>query len=99
MRKQRVLLTEELLEHLSWLARVELSEEEKKMFVKDLNKILEFFDKLDEVNVENVEPTSHVAFLANITRKDEPRNPMSRKEALANAPQKENGYFKAPRIL
>ncbi len=97
--RRKIAITEELMEHLIWLARIKLTEEEKREFLKDLNRVLEFFNEIDEVNVENVEPTTHTALLTNVLRDDVPREPLPQNEVLANAPEKENGYFKAPKIL
>ncbi|RLG74079.1 MAG: Asp-tRNA(Asn)/Glu-tRNA(Gln) amidotransferase GatCAB subunit C [Thermoprotei archaeon] len=91
--------SEKLLEHLSWLARLKLTEREKEILVKDITRIIDFFNKLSEVNVENIEPTTHIIELVNVLREDIPRKPMETAEALANAPLKEGGFFKAPRIL
>ncbi len=91
--------SEKLLEHLSWLARVKLTRREKELLVKDIAKIIDFFNKLSEANVENIEPTTHVIELVNALREDIPRKPMESGEALANAPSKEDNFFKAPRIL
>ncbi len=95
----RKLVSLEQTEHLSWLAKVELSEEEKKIFTEQLNRILDFFKKLDELDTSNVPPTYHVVELANVFREDEPTPPLPQEEALRNAAHKKNGYFIAPKIV
>ena len=95
----RKLVSLEQTEHLSWLAKVELSEEEKRVFTEQLNRILEFFRKLDEVDTSNVQPTYHVVELTTVFREDEPASPLPQEEALRNAAHKKNGYFVAPKIV
>jgi len=97
--KQEVKISRKLMEHLMWLARVELSEDEIEEFLPQLSKILEFFRMMDEVPTENVEPLTHVVTIKNAVRDDRPEPGLEREEALANAPERENGYFKAPKII
>lgn len=87
------------VEHIAWLAHIELTEEEKEDFMEQFNKILEFFRKIDEVNTEGVPPTYHVLDLTNVFREDEVRESLPKEEALRNAPKRENGFFKSPRIV
>ncbi|MEM1550627.1 MAG: Asp-tRNA(Asn)/Glu-tRNA(Gln) amidotransferase subunit GatC [Candidatus Bathyarchaeia archaeon] len=87
------------VEHISQLAHIELTEEEKEVFVEQFNRILEFFEKIDEVNTEGIPPTYHVLDLANIFREDEIQESLPREEALRNAPRREDGFFKSPRIV
>lgn len=87
------------VEHVAELSRLELSEEERKMFTEQLSAILEYFAKLRELDTEGVEPTSHVVPVSNVIREDKPREPMSREEALSNAPEAARGCFKVPRVV
>ncbi|MEX2683901.1 MAG: Asp-tRNA(Asn)/Glu-tRNA(Gln) amidotransferase subunit GatC [Candidatus Sigynarchaeota archaeon] len=91
-------IDEETVVHLAELARITLSEKEKREFAKQLSSILEFFSQISELNTENVKPTYHVLDLKNVFRDDEPREGLSQEAALKNAPQKERGYFKSPKI-
>jgi len=93
------LITQEDLEHICWLCRIALAEDEKQLFTQQLNTVLGYFDKLDEVDTEDVEPTYHVLNIKNVFRKDEVEPSLSQEEVLANAPRSENGYFRAPRIV
>ncbi len=97
--RRKIVITEKLIEHLSWLARIRLTEEEKRDFIKDLNRVLEFFNEIDEVNVKNIEPTTHTALLTNVLRDDVPRESLPLEKVLRNASEKEKEYFKAPKIL
>ena len=81
------------------LARLKLSEEEAERFTSQLNDILEFANKLNELDTDHVEPTSHVLPMINVMREDEVRPSLDRELALSNAPLKEDGYFKVPKIL
>jgi len=92
-------LSKKDVEHVAWLAHIELSEEEKDLFTEQFNDILEYFKKIDEIDTENVEPTYHVLDLQNVTRKDEVLPSMSTEEALKLAPRKQKKFFKAPRIV
>ena len=87
------------IEHIAWLAKIELSEEEKRVFTEQINTILEYFKVIDEVNTDNVKPTFNVQDVTNVFREDEATPSLSRDEALKNAPEKEKGYVKAPKII
>ncbi|MGD2066529.1 MAG: Asp-tRNA(Asn)/Glu-tRNA(Gln) amidotransferase subunit GatC [Candidatus Bathyarchaeota archaeon] len=97
MKKQH--LSKKDVEHIAWLAHIELSEEEKALFTEQFNEILEYFKKIDEVDTENVEPTYHVLDLENVSRKDKTAPSLPVEEALKNAPKKEKTFIKAPRIV
>lgn len=92
-------LTKEEVEHVAYLARLALSEEEKEMFTEQLNRILEAFAKLQELPTEDVEPLSHVVPLQNVFAEDEVGQPLSVEEALSNAPSEEEQYIVVPRII
>ncbi len=92
------MITKKNVEHIGWLARIKLTEEEKEKFTKQLNSILDYFEKLDEVETD-VPPTHHVLGLTNVFRDDVVEKSMSQEDALGNAPKKEGGYFKGPRIV
>ena len=99
-RSEKIIITPELLDHLSELAKMKLSEEEKSLFLKDLNRILDYFSIIDEVEAPNIEPAFHILGLSNVMREDEINgDPLTQDEALSNAPQKEEGYIKAPRMV
>ncbi len=93
------MITREDVEHISWLASIKIEDEEKDEFVEQFNSILEYFHQLDGVDTDGIEPTFRVVDLANIFREDAARPSLSQDEALQNAPRRENGYFKSPRIV
>lgn len=93
------MITREDVEHISWLASIKITDEEKEKFVDQFNSILDYFHQLDEVDTEEIEPTYRVVDLANVFRDDVACKSLTQEEALKNAPRKENGYFKSPRIV
>lgn len=97
MKKQH--LSKKEVEHIAWLAHIELSDKEKTLFTKQFNEILDYFKKIDEVHTEGVEPTYHVLDLKNVSRTDKIKPSLPIEEALRNAPKKEKKFIKAPRIV
>jgi aspartyl-tRNA(Asn)/glutamyl-tRNA(Gln) amidotransferase subunit C len=92
-------ISREQVEHVAWLAKIELTEDEKMAFTKQLNEILNYFKKIDEVDTSNIAPTFHVLDLVNVLREDKVESSLSTEDALKNAPQKEDSFIKAPKIL
>jgi len=93
------MLTVSDVEHVARLASLALTEEEKKLFCQQLGEILDFARQLDEIDTDGVEPTFHSIPLTNIFREDRVHMSMDRELALSNAPQREENYFKIPRII
>lgn len=87
------------VEYAAMLARIELSEEEKELYSEQLSTILAFFDRLKEVDTENVQPTSHVVDLVNAYRADQVRPGPGVEAVLANAPERAQRFFRVPKIL
>lgn len=87
------------VEHVAMLARIELTEEEKEIYSEQLSTILEFFDRLKEVDTEGVPPTSHVLDLMNVYRPDQVRPGPGVEAVLRNAPARANRFFRVPKIL
>ena len=81
------------------LARLKLDEEEMDEMTSQLNDILDYFEKLQELDTEDVEPLSHVLPLKNISREDKVEPSLTQEEALKNAPEKGRGHFKVPRVI
>jgi aspartyl-tRNA(Asn)/glutamyl-tRNA(Gln) amidotransferase subunit C len=82
--------------HVAKLARLGLSDEEVETMAGELSGILEHVDRISELDLEDVEPTSHVVELENVLRKDEPRRSLDRDVALAQAPDPVDGAFRVP---
>lgn len=93
------IVSKERLERLAWLAKIELSEEEKEEFLEQLNEILKAFKKIDELQLEGVEPTFHVLEVFNAFREDEVRPSLNQREALSTANKSKDGFFIAPKIV
>jgi len=91
-------LTEKDTEHVAMLARIALTPDEIKVFTQQLNHILDYFKKLEEIDTSTVEPTYHILNLVNVTRPDKVTPSLPVEEVLANAPKKQDNYFKAPKI-
>jgi len=89
------------VEHIAKLARLGLAAGEKEKFAKDLGAILDFVDKLKEVDVEGVEPTAQVMGLASVVRVDDgiKRDAASRQRILDSAPDKKGSYIKVKEIF
>ncbi|ACS99768.1 MULTISPECIES: Asp-tRNA(Asn)/Glu-tRNA(Gln) amidotransferase subunit GatC [Paenibacillus] len=87
------------VEHVANLARLELSNEEKEQFTGQLNAILKYAEKLDSLDTDNVEPTSHVLPITNVMREDITRESLPIEKVLLNAPDEEDGQIKVPAVL
>ena len=92
-------ITQKEVEHVAELARLELSEDEKVTFARQLSGILNYMDQLRTLDTTGVEPTATVLPVDNIFREDEVRPSLPRDKALANAPDQAEGFFRVPRIL
>lgn len=91
--------SKDTIEKVAKLALLDLTEEDKEKFSKQLGDILSYFKKLNDLDTNNVEPTTHAIDLKNVYREDVAKSSLSNEDALKNAEHKEDGYFKAPRIL
>jgi aspartyl-tRNA(Asn)/glutamyl-tRNA(Gln) amidotransferase subunit C len=87
------------IEHLSRLARLSLSEDEKELYGVQIEGILEYVEKLNELDTADVEPTSHVISLSNVLREDAGMPSLSREDALMNAPDKTGKFYRVPKII
>ncbi len=87
------------VEHVANLACLRFNEVEMERFTRQLNSILAYVDKLNELDTSGVEPTYHVLDLANVFREDEMQPCLPQEIALANAPERADGFFKVPRIV
>jgi aspartyl-tRNA(Asn)/glutamyl-tRNA(Gln) amidotransferase subunit C len=92
-------INREQVEHVAKLARLSLSEEEKTQFTTQLNDILQFAEKLNELHTDDVEPTSHVYPVTNVMREDVVQPSLTREKVLANAPDQQDGYIRVPAVF
>lgn len=85
--------------HVAKLARLELTEEEVEKFASQLSQILDHAQKIQELDLEGLEPLAHAVDRKNVFRKDEVKEGLSQEEALSNAPEREGNFFKIPPIV
>jgi aspartyl-tRNA(Asn)/glutamyl-tRNA(Gln) amidotransferase subunit C len=87
------------VDKLADLAKLEFDEEGKKEIEKDLNRIVEFVEKLSELDTSNVEPLIYLSEDTNVMREDVVKQVISQQEALKNAPVKDSDYIKVPKVI
>lgn len=88
-----------MIERLAHLARLEFSEEEKKELKVDLERMIEFVEKLKEVDTAGEEPLLHITNAVNVLRNDEVKQTITKQEALLNAPLSDGNFFKVPKVI
>lgn len=93
------IISDETIEYVGILAKLELSEEEKEQAKKDMGSMLDYIDKLGELDTEGVEPMSHVFPVKNVFREDIVTNGDMREDILKNAPGEKDGMFVVPRTF
>ena len=93
------IISDETIEYVGILAKLELSEEEKEQAKKDMAKMLDYIDTLNELDTSGVEPMSHVFPVNNVFREDVVTNEDDRDEILANAPEAKDGAFVVPKTF
>ena len=99
MKKGSEVISSEEIRHLARLAKIEVPENEEALLTSQLNNVLIFFREIEKVETSDIPPTFHVAKAKNVLREDTIERSLPRDEALNNASRKENGYFKAPKII
>jgi aspartyl-tRNA(Asn)/glutamyl-tRNA(Gln) amidotransferase subunit C len=87
------------VDEIAHLARLEFNEAAKEGIITDMNRMLDFVGKLNELNTDNIEPLIYMTQEQNVLREDTPEVTLTQKEALKNAPQKDTDYFKAPKVI
>lgn len=92
-------ISKEQVKHVANLARLELSDEEVDKMADQLGDIINYAELLNELDTDNVEPTTHVLDLKNVMRKDEPKEWVKKEDILKNAPDQQDGQFRVPSIL
>lgn len=92
-------INDAMVDKLAHLARLKFNDEEKQEIQKDLQRMIEFVEKLNELNLDGVEPLLHMSDEINILREDEVKGSISREEALKNAPLHDEQFFKVPKVI
>lgn len=87
------------VEHVAKLARLELTEEEKEKFTKQLGDVLKHVDAMNEVDTSNVEPMAHAIDFVNVMREDEVYYEQTKEELMKNAPDEENGFSEFQKLI
>ena len=93
------IISDETIEYVGILAKFELSDEEKEKAKSDMGKMLDYIDKLNELDTSSVEPMSHVFPVNNVFREDEVVNGDDRENILKNAPEQNDGAFVVPKTF
>jgi len=92
-------ITREQVEHVARLARLELTGEEKDLFTGQLDAILAYVDKLNELDTEGIVPTAHAVPMENAFREDVEAPSIGVENALANAPERSGSFFRVPKVI
>ena len=92
-------ITDELVDHIAHLARLEFEGDKKEAIKADLSKIIDFVDQLNEVDTEGVQPLIFMTDSVNVLREDKAEVTISQAEALKNAPNKDSDYIKIAKVL
>ena len=87
------------VDRIAELAKLEFPEMEKDRIEKELSRILDFVDKLKELDTAGAEPLIYMSDEVNVLREDVAKNEITREEALKNAPKKDSDYFKVPKVI
>lgn len=87
------------VEHVALLGRLELTGEEKEVYAKQLSDILEYARKLQDLDTNDTQPTAHVLPLKNVFREDKVGEHLPVENVLTNAPEKQENFFKVPKIV
>ncbi len=93
------MIDKKIVEDVAHLARIELRPDELEKLSGQLEHILQFIDKLKEVTIEKVAPTSHAIAVSNVLREDSPKGSLPVEKALANAPSKKGNFFVVPKVI
>ena len=93
------LLDEQAVRHIAHLARLKVSDNEVAMMAGQLSNILEYVRQLNQLDTSSVEPTAHALALSNVFREDVVRASWTQDQAMANAPQHQDSFFKLPKVL
>lgn len=92
-------VTKKDMENVALLSRLAIPAEKEEQYTQQLNAFLEYVDNLSTVQTDDIQPIAHVLPISNVFRADEVKESLDRDMALSNAPLKDDGYFKVPKIL
>ncbi|HNX26800.1 MAG TPA: Asp-tRNA(Asn)/Glu-tRNA(Gln) amidotransferase subunit GatC [Phycisphaerae bacterium] len=92
-------ITTDIVRHIGQLSRIELTDAEVETFAKQLGDVLKYFDKLNELDTDGVQPMAHAVELVNVLADDVVSPGLTVEQALANAPAREGNFYKVPKVL
>jgi aspartyl-tRNA(Asn)/glutamyl-tRNA(Gln) amidotransferase subunit C len=92
-------VTDALVDKLAHLSRLEFNAADKEGIKKDLQRMISFVEKLDELDLQDTEPLLHMSATVNVLREDEVKGSVNRDEALKNAPAHDDKFFKVPKVI
>ena len=94
-----MIIDKKTIEYIANLSRIELSDQEKEVFIHQLSDILSYIEKLNKLNTEDIKPMAYSINTTNVFREDKLEPPISREDALNNAPSAMGGFFKVPKVI
>ena len=92
-------LSRDEVRHVAQLARLDFSDEGEARMAEEMSRILDYVDKLNELDTSGVQPMSHVLDVTNVYRDDEVKSRINQGQALEEAPDAEGGYFQVPKVI
>lgn len=98
-RQKKMEIDDKMIDQLAYLARLEFKDEEREAIKKDLERILQFVDKLQELDTDGVDPLIYLSDRINNLREDKVVKTISHEEALKNAPDADSDYFRIPKVI
>lgn len=93
------MINEERIKHVEDLAEVSLTEEERKSLAEDLDRIIDYVNKLQELDTDDVEPLRHILEVENVLREDKKGETLDHEEVFKNAPAEERNFFRVPKVI
>ena len=94
-----MIIKKENVNKIAHLARLEFDDQGSEEMARDMNKILEWMDKLNELDTKDVQPLTHMSAELNVLREEKLNQTLSHVDALKNAPKKDSDYFRVPKVL
>lgn len=94
-----MIIDKKIIEKLAQLSKLKFSDSEMELITKDMTKMIDFINQLEEVNTDGLEPLIHMNEEFNNLREDEVKDMLEQSDALSNSPVKDSTYFKLPKVL
>ncbi len=94
-----MIIDDKTVKNIAQLARLELSSAESNDLKNDMNSVLDWMQKLNELDTSNVKPLIHMSYETNVLRADTPKESLDHAGALKNAPKKDSNYFRVPKVI